>query len=105
MRLSNASAEPTIPSMKKEASVGLCLVRAHGARMIEVGPIASPASAALTPPPVLYAIPQYKRGLSKKAHELAAIGSMAQPDTQVVWLTDLPDNVNRAVTADLVGPL
>jgi hypothetical protein len=38
------------------------------------------------------------------AHMLAAVGSNAEPECQLVWHTDFLVDVTNAVTADLVGP-
>lgn len=45
------------------------------------------------------------RACNLPAHLLAAFGSNAESESQQVWHADLPDDVTRVVTANLVGLL
>ena len=45
------------------------------------------------------------RACNLPAHLLAAVGSNAEPRSQLVWHSNPPFNVTRAMAADLVGPV
>lgn len=53
---------------------------------------------------IQYQVVHCPRVCNKPAHVLAAYGSSSDPNSLRLRLSDVPDNVIRAVTADMVGP-